>query len=108
MPREVLMQIIEYAVRIVILVVGVYVIKFIKQHKLEKWVDFCVKAAEQLAEAGIIDKKEKKELVRQKVLKKFKITEEELNILIEASVQELNKLKDKNTVVNVNSHVPIH
>lgn len=93
MPREFLITIIEYAVRMVVLVIGVYAVQFIKQYNLEKWVDFCVGAAEQLAIAGIIDYDERKEYVKQRILEKFKISEEELDVLIEASVEELNRLK---------------
>lgn len=98
MPKEVLMAIIEYAVRMVVLVIGVYVIQFIKQYNLEKWVDFSVGAAEQLANAGIIDFNERKEYVRQSILDKFNISDEELDILIEASVEELNRLKGTGTL----------
>ena len=93
MPKEFLITIIEYAVRMVVLVIGVYVVQFIKQHNLEKWVDFCAGAAEQLAIAGIIDYDERKEYAKQRVLEKFKISEEDLDVLIEASVEELNRLK---------------
>lgn len=93
-PKEVLMIMIEYSVRMVVLVLGVYVIQFIKHYKLEKWVDFSVRAAEQLAEAGIINWEEKKEFARQSILERFKLTDEELNIYIEAAVEELNRVQE--------------
>ncbi|GEM_PF-1995750 len=94
MTKEILMTIVEYGVRVVVLVIGAYIIEIIKQYNLEKWVEFCIRAAEQLAEVGIIDFNERKDYVRQKVLEKFKISDEELDILIEAGVEELNRLKN--------------
>ena len=92
MSHETIMIIIEYMLRILVLVIGTYAIKLIKQYKLQQWVDFCVRAAEQIFnEPGL--GKEKKEYVIQQVLKRFNISREELDILIEASVEELNRLQ---------------
>lgn len=83
----------EFLLRAVIIVIGYHVVNFIKKRNLEKWVEFCVRAAEQLAIAGIIDFEERKEYVKQRVLEKFSLTEEELDVLIEAAVEELNRLQ---------------
>lgn len=93
MPKELLMMSMEFLLRAVIIVIGYYVVNFIKKRNLEKWVEFCVRAAEQLAIAGIIDFEERKEYVKQRVLEKFSLTEEELDVLIEAAVEELNRLQ---------------
>lgn len=108
MPKEIIMVIVEYALRMIIMAIGFYTLRFIKQYNLEKWVEFSVRAAEQLADVGIIDLGERKEYVKQQILNKFKISEEELDVLIEASVQELNILKNMDMTVNVSNHTPLH
>lgn len=98
MPKEILLTVVEYAIRIIILVVGTYIIRFVRQHDLEKWVKFCVQAAEQIFDAPGLGK-EKKEYVRQRITEKYKISEDDLDILIEAAVEELNRVK-KNEQLN--------
>ena len=98
MPKEILLTVVEYAIRIIVLVVGTYVIRFVKQYDLEKWVKFCVQAAEQIFNAPGLGK-EKKEYVRQRVIEKYHISEEDLDILVEAAVEELNRVQ-KNTNSN--------
>ena len=94
MDREIIMLVLNYAVRVLVLVVGTYAMNFIRQHKLEKWVKVAVYSAEQIyKEVGMGEIK--KEYVINFINDKFKfgITEKELDSLIEAVVKELNLLQ---------------
>lgn len=91
MPREVVLIILGYVIRIIVLILGTYAIRFIKKHELEEWVKFAVQSAEQVFNTPGLGK-QKKEYVKTVVKEKFKITDEELDVLIEAKVEELNRL----------------
>ena len=99
------MMILEYLVQIIVAVGGAFIIKLInthltkeKQAKLEFWIKAAVKAAEMLYEEsgqGELKKEFVLNFVRDAILKNFnlKITEEQLDLLIEAIVYEVKILK---------------
>lgn len=97
-------MILNYAIRIIVLVIGTYSIDFVRKYKLEKWVRIAVNAAEQMADAGIITVP-KKQYVIDFINDKFKfaVSEAELDTLIEAMVKELNLLQ-KNQNINIESY----
>lgn len=70
-----------------------------QKYELEQWVKFSVKAAEQIFNTPGLGK-EKKDYVKNQVMKKFTISEEELDILIEAFVEELNRVKEIESLNN--------
>lgn len=89
----------------IIVLVMTYIIKPLIEQKTTKeqreninaWVKIAVAAAEQMHEAGLITIP-KKEFVIQYINKKgINITEADLEILIEAAVEELNRAKKKKT-----------
>lgn len=97
MEKQTILLIIDYAVRILIMIVGTYVLGLIRKYKLEKWVKIAVTAAEQMHDAGLIEVP-KKDYVIEFINNKFKfgITEQELDNLIESAVKELNLIQRKN------------
>lgn len=97
MEKQTILLIIDYAVRILIMIVGTYMLGLIRKYKLEKWVKIAVTAAEQMHDAGLIEVP-KKDYVIEFINNKFKfgITEQELDNLIESAVKELNLIQRKN------------
>lgn len=105
MPREIILQIVSYVLRIIVLIIGVGTINLIKKYK---WVEYCVRAAEQLANAGFINLDERKDYAKQKILEKYKLSEDELDVLIEACVEELNRLqKEANSTIHISNNIPV-
>lgn len=64
-----------------------------QRDNIAAWVQFAVEAAEQLDKAGLITIPKKEFVVTFLNEKGFAITEEQLDVLIEAAVHELNKNK---------------
>lgn len=94
MDRNTLLVVIEYVIRILVVIIGTYLINLIRSYKLEKWVQIAVNAAEQIFnEKGLGEKK--KEYVVNFIKDKFKfnLSISELDVLIEAAVKELNRLE---------------
>lgn len=89
MDRTIFLTVLDYTVRIVVLVIGYLTAEFVRKNNLEKWVRIGINCAEQIwNESG--KGPEKKRYVRSLVKEKFKINDEELNILIDGAVAELN------------------
>jgi DNA polymerase III delta subunit len=65
-----------------------------QQNKIKFWVDFAVKAAEQIFNEPKMGEQKKQFVLEQLNKLGLKITQEELNILIEAVVFEINKNKN--------------
>ena len=97
---------IDIIIKVIIPILGAIVtymiVPFIKQKTTQSQretvislVKISVSAAEQMQEAGLLDIPKKEYVVNFINSKGFKITEEELNIIIEACVKELNLEQNK-------------
>lgn len=96
MEKQTILLIVDYIIRILVVVIGTYGLGLIRKYKLEKWIKIAVSAAEQIyKETGMGNVK--KEYVLEFINSKFKfgITEEELETLIESAVKELNIVMQK-------------
>lgn len=94
--------IIKVTIPILGAIVTYMIVPFIKQKTTESQrktvvslVKIAVSAAEQMQEAGLLNIPKKEYVVNFINSKGFKITEEELNIIIEACVKELNLEQNK-------------
>lgn len=87
--------ILDYAIRIIVLALGTIAIGYIRKYNLEKWVRIAVQSAEMIFQEigmGADKKRYVIDFINDK-FKWFKLTEEQLDALIEAAVLELNKIK---------------
>lgn len=95
MNRELLMLILEFAIRLFIIVAVPFGYKLIKKYNLEKAIKNAVWAAEQLLKKEDPNGEKRKAFVKEFILDKFKIDEKELEILIEAYVKQINLIQSK-------------
>ena len=94
MDKQVILLIMEFLIRLFVLLLLPKIYKWIKQHNLEKAIKDAVWAAEQLFKKNDPTGEKRKAFVQEYILERFKISEEELNILIEAFVKELNIIQE--------------
>lgn len=66
-----------------------------QRDNVASWVRFAVNAAEQVKDAGLISIPKKDYVLKFMKSKGFKITDQEMDILIEAAVKELNIIQNK-------------
>jgi hypothetical protein len=90
MNREIALLVAEFLIRLAILIVVPLVYRLLKKHNLEKAVKEAVWAAEQLLKKNDPTGEKRKKFVEEYILSKFKISKEELDVLIEAAVRQLN------------------
>lgn len=89
MDRTIFLTVLDYTVRIVVLVIGYIIAEFIRKNNLEKWIRIGINTAEQIyKDSG--KGPEKKEYARKMVKEKFRINDDELDKLIDGAVAELN------------------
>ena len=94
MDKQVILLLMEFLIRLFILLLLPKIYKWINQHNLEKAIKDAVWAAEQLFKKNDPTGEKRKAFVQEHILERFKISEEELNILIEAFVKELNLIQE--------------
>lgn len=94
MDKQVILLIVEFLIRLFVLLLLPKIYKWIKQHNLEKAIKDAVWAAEQLFKKNDPTGEKRKAFVQEYILERFKISEDELNILIEAFVKELNLIQE--------------
>ena len=94
MDKQVILLLMEFLIRLFILLLLPKIYKWIKQHNLEKAIKDAVWAAEQLFKKNDPTGEKRKAFVQEYILERFKISEDELNILIEAFVKELNLIQE--------------
>ena len=83
-----------YIIPFILLVVSCYLFRKFRDDRVMKWVIIAVEAAEQIyKESGL--GKEKFAYVEEWILKKFKISKEELKLFIESAVYKINTEKKK-------------
>ena len=87
----------DLIIRIIIPLLGAiityYIVPLLKEKNLYNQVEIAVKAAEQIFGANTGE--QKFEYVKNWIKDKFKITDEELKVIIEAAVYEMNEVKKK-------------
>ena len=106
-----LTQIVIAVITLSATVVAVKVVPFIRKKcstedltRAAKWIEFAVKAAEQMAESGEIEKSDKFEWVLDFIRSKgFDLSWDDIKVIIEAKVGELPKLltAELNTITDV-------
>ena len=94
MDKQAILLIMEFLIRLFVLLLLPKIYKWIKQHNLEKAIKDAVWAAEQLFKKNDPTGEKRKAFVQEYILERFKISEDELNILIEAFVKELNLIQE--------------
>lgn len=94
MDKQVILLLMEFLIRLFILLLLPKIYKWINQRNLEKAIKDAVWAAEQLFKKNDPTGEKRKAFVQEHILERFKISEEELNILIEAFVKELNLIQE--------------
>lgn len=94
MDKQVILLIAEFLIRLFVLLLLPKIYKWIKQYNLEKAIKDAVWAAEQLFKKNDPTGEKRKAFVQEYILERFKISEDELNILIEAFVKELNLIQE--------------
>lgn len=94
MDKQVILLIAEFLIRLFVLLLLPKIYKWIKQYNLEKTIKDAVWAAEQLFKKNDPTGEKRKAFVQEYILERFKISEDELNILIEAFVKELNLIQE--------------
>jgi len=94
MDKQVILLIAEFLIRLFVLLLLPKIYKWIKQYNLEKAIKDAVWGAEQLFKKNDPTGEKRKAFVQEYILERFKISEEELNILIEAFVKELNLIQE--------------
>ena len=77
----------------ILFIVGGYLIKIYKNDEVIKWVTIAVEAAEQIYNGSGMGK-EKFEYVKGFILSKFKISDDDLENLIESAVYQINTNKN--------------
>ena len=93
-----LLIILTYAARIMAIVLFTLSFKVIKEYRLERWIKILVNTAEQIYQE--LDGAERLAWVKDQVSNKYKMDPEELDILIEAFVNEINIQKDQHQINN--------
>lgn len=87
----------DLIIRIIIPLLGAiityYIVPLLKEKNIYNQVEIAVKAAEQIFGANTGE--QKFEYVKNWIKDKFKITDEELKVIIEAAVYEMNEVKKK-------------
>jgi hypothetical protein len=84
--------IIEIILPVVSLLVSIYIIPWLKEKRVYEFVKSVVKATEQLSKTLNIDDKFK--YAAEAIKKKFNLSDEDMERLIEAAVFEISKQKD--------------
>lgn len=95
MNREIVLLLVEFLIRLAVLIIVPLAYKLLKKYNLEKSVKEAVWAAEQLLKKNDPTGEKRKYFVKTYILDRFKISEEELDVLIEAAVRELNIIQEK-------------
>jgi len=95
MNREIVLLLVEFLIRLAVLIIVPLAYKLLKKYNLEKAVKEAVWAAEQLLKKNDPTGEKRKYFVKTYILDRFKISEEELDVLIEAAVRELNIIQEK-------------
>lgn len=95
MNREIILLLVEFLIRLAVLIIVPLAYKLLKKYNLEKAVKEAVWAAEQLLKKNDPTGEKRKYFVKTYILDRFKISEEELDVLIEAAVRELNIIQKK-------------
>lgn len=95
MNREIVLLLVEFLIRLAVLIIVPLAYKLLKKYNLEKAVKEAVWAAEQLLKKNDPTGEKRKYFVKTYILDRFKISEEELDVLIEAAVRELNIIQKK-------------
>ncbi len=90
MNREIVLLLVEFLIRLAVLIIVPLAYKLLKKYNLEKAVKEAVWAAEQLLKKNDPTGEKRKYFVKTYILDRFKISEEELDVLIEAAVRQLN------------------
>ena len=90
MNREIVLLLVEFLIRLAVLIIVPLAYKLLKKYNLEKAVKEAVWAAEQLLKKNDPTGEKRKYFVKTNILDRFKISEEELDVLIEAAVRQLN------------------
>lgn len=90
MNREIVLLLVEFLIRLAVLIIVPLAYKLLKKYNLEKAVKEAVWAAEQLLKKNDPTGEKRKYFVKTYMLDRFKISEEELDVLIEAAVRQLN------------------
>jgi hypothetical protein len=93
--REIVLLLVEFLIRLAVLIIVPLAYKLLKKYNLEKSVKEAVWAAEQLLKKNDPTGEKRKYFVKTYILDRFKISEEELDVLIEAAVRELNIIQEK-------------
>lgn len=93
-----LLLILTYATKILGIIIFPLLFRIIKEYRLEKWIKILVNTAEQIYQD--LDGAERLAWVKDQASKKFKIKPEDLDIMIEAFVNEMNIQKDKNNNID--------
>jgi len=88
--REIVLLLVEFLIRLAVLIIVPLAYKLLKKYNLEKAVKEAVWAAEQLLKKNDPTGEKRKYFVKTYILDRFKISEEELDVLIEAAVRQLN------------------
>lgn len=93
-----ILVILTYISKIMAIILFGVTIKFIRKYSLERWIKILVNTAEQIYQE--LDGAERLAWVKDQVSNKYKIDPEELDILIEAFVNEINIQKDQHQINN--------
>lgn len=93
-----ILVILTYISKIMAIILFGVAIKFIRKYSLERWIKILVNTAEQIYQE--LDGAERLAWVKDQVSNKYKINPEELDILIEAFVNEINIQKDQHQINN--------
>lgn len=93
-----LLIILTYAARIMAIVLFTLLFKVIKEYRLERWIKILVNTAEQIYQE--LDGAERLAWVKEQVSHKYKVDPEELDIIIEAFVNEINMQQEKQQINN--------
>lgn len=95
MSREVILLIAEFLIRLFVIVAIPALYKLVRKYKLDKAIKDAVWAAEQLLKKNDPTGEKRRAFVENYILERFKISEEELRVLIESFVKELNLIQEK-------------
>lgn len=98
MNKDVILLVVEFAIRLIIILALPMIYKLIKKYNLEKTIRDAVWAAEQMADARLIKMPKKEYVIDYLVSKGINITIQDLDVLIEAAVKELNIAQAKQNI----------
>lgn len=93
--KELVLLIMEFVVRLLALLAIPYGYGLIKQYNLEKAVKYAVQAADQILKEEDPTGEKRKAFVQKYILDRFKLDEEDLQVLLEAWVNQLNIEQNK-------------